>query len=179
MKPRKLLFVLLMAFLAAAAIGYWSVSMSYPEKLIRLQVAQGLEKIDRRIADEPLAVQALLLDYAETDSKSGRGELVLKAWVSLLKYPTQSREVLQHYGTEPAFQAALREYGESVIPVIKYFFDNDLLSVKLLNKAGEIVTATMDTVGDAVAVGVRPHFDTRRRHFPPAMRSLNRVRHIG
>jgi hypothetical protein len=95
MKLRKLLFVLLVAFLAAAAIGYWSVSMSYPEKLIRLQVGQGLEKIDIRIADEPLAVQALLLDYAETDSKSGRGELVLKAWVSLLKYPTQSREVLQ------------------------------------------------------------------------------------
>ena len=152
MKPRKLLFVLLIAFLAAAAIGYWSVSMSYPEKLIRLQVAQGLEKIDSRIADEPLAVQALLLDYAETDSKSGRGELVLKAWVSLLKYPTQSREVLQLYGTEPAFQTALREYGESVIPVIKYFLDNDLLSVKLMNKAGEIVTATMGTVGDAVAV---------------------------
>jgi hypothetical protein len=60
--------------------------------------------------------------------------------------------VLQLYGTEPAFQTALREYGESVIPVIKYFLDNDLLSVKLMNKAGEIVTATMDTVGDAVAV---------------------------
>lgn len=153
MKLRKLLFVVLVAALAAAAIGYWSVSMSYPEKLIRLQVAQRLGKIDKRIADEPLAVQALLLDYAgdaETDVKSGRDELVLKAWVALLKYPAQSREVLQLYGSEPAFQAILRKHGESVIPVIKYFLDNDLLSVKLMNKAGEVVTATMKKVSAAV-----------------------------
>lgn len=153
MKLRKLLFVVVVAFLAAAAIGYWSVPMSYPERLIRLQVEERLGKIDKRIADEPLAVQALLLDYAadaETDVESGRGELVLKAWVALLKYPAQSREVLQHYGTEPAFQAILREHGESVIPVIKYFLDNDLLSVKLIAKAGDVVAAAMKKVSGAV-----------------------------
>ncbi|MDO8450323.1 MAG: hypothetical protein Q7T10_16110 [Rhodoferax sp.] len=152
MKLRKLLFVVVVAFLAATAIGYWSVPMSYPEKLIRLQVEERLGKIDKRIADEPLAVQALLLDYAadaETDVKSGRGELVLKAWVALLKYPAQSREVLQLFGAEPAFQAILREHGESVIPVIKYFLDNDLPSVKLIAKAGDVVAATIKKVSDA------------------------------
>nr|QJS06382.1 hypothetical protein [Polaromonas sp.] len=153
MKLRKLLFVVVVAFLAAAAIGYESIPMSYPEKLIRLQVEQGLGKIDKRIAEEPLAVQALLLDYlsdAPTDVNSGRGELVLKAWVALLKYPTQSREVLQLYGTEPRFQAILREHGEAVIPVIKYFLDNDLASVKLMSQAGDVVTATKGNVGNAV-----------------------------
>lgn len=149
MRLRKLLFVVVVAGLAAAAIGYSSVSMSFPEQLIRLQVEQQLVKIDKRIADEPLAVQALLLDYAgdeTTDDKGGRGELVLKAWVALLKYPEQSREVLQLYGTEPQFQAILRAHGESVIPVIKYFLDNNLLSVKLITKAGNVVTAAKDAV---------------------------------
>jgi len=152
MRLRKLLFVVVVAGLAAAAIGYSSVSMSYPERLIRLQVEQQLVKIDKRIADEPLGVQALLLDYAgdETgDDKSGRDELVLKAWIALLKYPEQSREVLQLYGNEPQFQVVLRAHGESVIPVIKYFLDNDLLSVKLITKAGDVVTATKDAVVDA------------------------------
>lgn len=152
MRLRKLLFVVVVAGLAAAAIGYSSVSMSYPERLIRLQVEQQLVKIDKRIADEPLGVQALLLDYAgdETgDDKSGRDELVLKAWIALLKYPEQSREVLQLFGSEPKFQAILRAHGESVIPVIKYFLDNDLLSVKLITKAGDVVTATKDAVVDA------------------------------
>ncbi|WP_304728476.1 hypothetical protein [Rhodoferax sp.] len=44
-----MLFVVV-AFLTAAAIGYWSVAMSYPEKLIRLQVAQRLGQIDQRLA---------------------------------------------------------------------------------------------------------------------------------
>jgi len=150
MRLRKLLFVVVVALLAAAAIGYSSVSMSYPEKLIRLQVMQRLGPIDPRIADEPLAVQALLLDYADeadevqTDGKRGGNELVLKAWLALLKYPAQSREVLQLYGAEPEFQAILRAHGDSVVPVIKYFLDNDLLSVKLMTKAGEAVTTTMD-----------------------------------
>jgi len=50
MRLRKLLFVVVVAFLTAAAIGYWSVAMSYPEKLIRLQVAQRLGQIDQRLA---------------------------------------------------------------------------------------------------------------------------------
>ncbi|MDP2677508.1 MAG: hypothetical protein Q8O85_02130 [Rhodoferax sp.] len=50
MRLRKLLFVVAVAFLTAAAIGYWFVAMSYPEKLIRLQVAQRLGQIDQRLA---------------------------------------------------------------------------------------------------------------------------------
>ncbi len=149
------MFVVVSAALVAAAMAYGSAPKSFPETLIRVQVAQQLGKIDKRIADEPLAVQALLLDYADddvrTDVKNGRGELVLKAWVALMKYPAQSREVLQLYGAEPGFQAVLREYGESVIPVIKYFLDHDLFSVKVMNKADEVVTATTHKVGGALA----------------------------
>ena len=131
---RKLLFVALVAFLAAAAIGFLTESVPYAVKLIRIQVEQQLGNIDKRITDEPLAVQALLLDYAGGDKPETRGSrdaLVLKAWVALLKYPLESREVLQLYGTKPEFQEILQKHGESVIPVIKYFLDNDILSLKV------------------------------------------------
>lgn len=152
---RKLLFVVLVAFLGAAAIGYWSTSLPYSEKLIRIQAEQKLGRIDKRILDEPLEVQALLMDYAgdgEPDLKKGRSDLVLKAWVALLKYPAQSREVLQLYGTAPEFQAILREHGETVIPVIKYFLVNDVASLRVIKRLDEVVVAVIDGVGDAMAV---------------------------
>jgi len=150
MKIRKLYFVLAVAFLVAVAIAYQSVSLSYPESLIRIQAQDRLGKIDPRIVDEPLEVQALLLDYLDGDTapsaKSDGGELALKAWIALMKYPEPSRQVMALYGTEPKFRAILRQYGEDVIPVIKYFLDNDLKSVQFIVKAGEIIATTIEKV---------------------------------
>lgn len=69
----------------------------------------------------------MLLDYAGDDdlnATSLRGELVLKAWIAFSKYPEQAPEVFRLYGSDPAFQKILRNYGEIVVPVIKYFLDN-------------------------------------------------------
>ena len=145
MKFRKPLFVALVALVVASAIGYLSKSMPYYEKLIHIQAEKKLGHIDSRILDEPLDIQGLLMDYSdqsELDQKAGDKDLVLKAWIALSKYPEQSREVFRLYGSQPEFQAILRDYGEPVIPVIKYFLENDDLSVKTMIKVGN-ATATV------------------------------------
>lgn len=83
--------------------------------------------IDSRILNEPLQVQATLLDYA------GDSELVLKAWIALFKNPASAREILLLYGTEPEFKQILRRYGDAVIPVIQYFRDNDVWTIRVLD----------------------------------------------
>jgi len=150
MKFRKPLFVALVALVAASAIGYFSKMTPYYEKLIRIQAEQKLGHIDSRILDEPLDIQALLMDYSdhsEVDPKTGDKDLVLKAWIALSKYPEQSREVFRLYGLRPEFQVILRNYGEPVIPVIKYFLVNDNLSVKaIIGVENAIATVQQDVL---------------------------------
>jgi hypothetical protein len=116
------------------AISYFSKPKPYYEQLIRIQTEQELGHLDSGIINESLDIQTLLLDY------SGDQALLLKAWIALKKYPEQSRKVFQLYGTEPEFKEILRNYGEPVIPVIKYFLDNDVLSIKIRN----VVTNALD-----------------------------------
>ncbi len=104
--------------------------MSYVEQLIRIQAEQELGHIDSRIPNEPVPVQAVLLDYARDQ------ELLLKAWIALSKYPETAREILLLYGSEPEFKEILRTYGDAVIPVIQYFRDNDVWTVKAMHSEG-------------------------------------------
>lgn len=152
MKFRKLLFVALVALVVASAIGYFSKTMPYYEKLIRIQAEQKLGHIDSRILDEPLDIQALLMDYSdqnELDQKARNKDLVLKAWIALSKYPEQSREVFRLYGSLPEFQVILRDYEEPVIPVIMYFLTNDDLSVKTMIKVGSAISTAQQGVVNA------------------------------
>jgi len=112
---------------AALAVALSWKPVSYVEQLIRIQAEQELGHIDPRILEEPAQVQATLLDYAADQ------ELVLKAWVALSKYPAPAREILLLYGTEPEFRDILRRYGDAVIPVIQYFRDNDVWTVRALD----------------------------------------------
>lgn len=142
MSLKKLAFFVLLALFSAIAIGVWSEPMPYEDKLIHLQAEQKLGGIDRRILEQPLEVQAILLDYlgdGEFDPKTASGQLVMKAAIALAKYPTPTQEILQLYGSQPEFRALLREYGECVIPVIKYFLDNDLYSLTAMNTVGNVV----------------------------------------
>jgi hypothetical protein len=110
----------------------------YVEQLIRIQAAQELAHIDRAILDEPAQVQAILLDYAADK------ELVLKAWIALSKYPATSREILQLYGSEAEFKEILRRHGDAVIPVIQYFRDNDVWTVRAMDAAGKAVDSAIE-----------------------------------
>jgi hypothetical protein len=150
MATRKTWVVLIVALIAAAVIGASSQTIPYNENLIRLQTDERLAPIDPAMAREPLDIQVILLNYS--DDKA----LLLKAWVALSTYPVQSREVLGLYGAEAEFKDVLRAYGEAVVPIIKYFIDHDLLSLKVrettggaINKAGRAAKGVWNHVRGA------------------------------
>ena len=116
--------------------------MSYIEQLIRIQAQSELGHIDSRILKEPLQVQATLLDYA------GDQELVLKAWIALSKYEDTARKILLLYGSEPEFKDILRTYGDAVIPVIQYFWDNDVWTVRAMDATGKAVESAIEAAKD-------------------------------
>lgn len=126
MSLRKFHLLCTVAMAASLAITYYSRSIPYYERLINIQVEQQFGQIDPGLVHQPLDIQALLLDY------SGDRMLTLKTILALSRYPAPTREVLQLYGTEPEFKDILRSYGEPVIPVVKYFIDHDVLSLKVM-----------------------------------------------
>jgi hypothetical protein len=124
MKVRKLSFFLAASVVVSLIICQSWKPASYAEQLIRIQAEQELGPIDRAILNEPIEAQAMLLDY------SGNKELVFKAWITLLKYQERGRDILLLYGSESQFKEILLRYGESVIPVIQYFREHDIWSIK-------------------------------------------------
>lgn len=124
--------------MAALAISLSWKPLSYVEQLIRIQAEQELGHIDPGILNEPLQVQATLLDY------SGDKELVLKAWIALSKYQGTAREIVLLYGSEPEFREILRTYGDAVIPVIQYFRENDVWSVRVMDATGKAIKSVLE-----------------------------------
>ena len=124
--------------MAALAISLAWKPAPYVEQLIRIQAKQELGHIDRGILDEPVLVQAVLLDYAADQ------ELVLKAWIALAKYKETAREILVLYGSEREFQEILRAYGDSIIPVIQYFRENDVWTVRAMDATGKAIKSMQE-----------------------------------
>jgi hypothetical protein len=137
---RKPLLFLVLGLVISLVICQFSTVRPYSEQLIYVQTEEDLSHIDKRILNEPAEVQSVLLDYS-TDS-----ELVLKAWIALSKYPEKARQVLLLYGSEPEFKEILKNYGESVIPAIQYFLENDVWSVKAI----AYTTRTLQSFADSV-----------------------------
>lgn len=124
--------------LAALAITLSWKPTSYVEQLIRIQAEQKLENIDAAVLDEPLQVQATLLDYA------GDRELVLKAWIGLSKYRETARQILLLYGSEPEFREILKTYGDAVFPVIQYFRENEVWTVRAMDATGKAIVSVTE-----------------------------------
>lgn len=139
MRGRKLLVICAAAIVAALAISQLWTPVSYGEQLIRIQAEREFGHIDTRIMNEPPEIQATLLDY------SGDKELVLKTWIALLKYQEKAREILLEYGAEPEFKEILLKYGESVFPVIQYFRENDVWSVRAIDAIGRRIQSVTDS----------------------------------
>jgi len=149
MGQRKLAIILVLALVSAIAIGQRLEPTPYADKLISIQAEQKLGFFDHGLLDQPLEVQAMLLDYlgdGEFDPRTANGQLVMKTWIALAKYPAQTREILQLYGVQPEFQAILREYGEGVIPIIEYFLLNDLNSLRAMNAVGNAIASAGQSV---------------------------------
>jgi len=143
MQLRKFSVIAVLSVVVSCAVCYLSKPMSYHERLIQIQTDQQLARIDERIPNEPTDIQALLLDY------SGDKVLQLKAWIALSTYPEQSREVLRLYGGEQEFKDILRQYGETVIPVVKYFVDHSVLSIQVVDAVKKKVQAVSRAFDDA------------------------------
>lgn len=124
--------------LAALAITLSWKPTSYVEQLIRIQAEQKLENIDAAVLDEPLQVQATLLDYA------GDRELVLKAWIGLSKYRETARQILLLYGSEPEFREILKTYGDAVFPVIQYFRENEVWTVRAMDATEKAIVSVTE-----------------------------------
>ena len=138
MNAKKVVFVLSIGFICAVLITHYLIVRPYDEQLMRIQSTERLGNLGDAVLDEPMEIQAILLDY--TSDK----ELVLKAWIALAKYPAATRELLVLYGTEPAFQNALKKYGESIVPVIQYFRANEIWTIS----AGKKIAEASDAVAN-------------------------------
>ena len=179
MRARKPLLFCAAAIVAALAICIVWKPVSYSEQLIRVQAEQELAHIDKAIVNEPLQVQAVLLDYAADN------ELVLKAWIALAKYPEQAREILSQYGSEPEFKEILKKYGESVIPVIQYFREKNVLSVvamdataRTLQSAKELAKTIWNRMAGNEQANPDPAAQTPRRDLGPNERGWYAVNFI-
>jgi hypothetical protein len=178
-RARKPLLFCAAAIVAALAICIVWKPVSYSEQLIRVQAEQELAHIDKAIMNEPLEVQAVLLDYAADK------ELVLKAWIALSKYPEKAREILSQYGSEPEFKEILKKYDESVIPVIQYFREKNVLSVVAMDATARTIQSAREfakTIWNRMAgngpANSNPAAQTQARELGPNERGWYAVNFI-
>ncbi|GAA4026882.1 hypothetical protein [Actimicrobium antarcticum] len=143
MKSRKIIFVLSFAFLCAVLIAHYMMARPYEEQLMRIQTSERLGNLGSAVLDEPMGIQAILLDYSSDQA------LLLKTWIALKKYPTITRELLMLYGEEPIFKRVMKNYGESVVPVIQYFRANEIWTYTAQTKIAAVATDAASTLKQA------------------------------
>jgi hypothetical protein len=134
-KRRRLPWLVLFALAAAVGLSLSLTTMEPEERLVRVQAAEEYGQ-DSIVAAQPADIQALLLDY-----RSDR-LLALKARAALLVYPSETRQLLRLYGTEPEFRRALAEHGEHLVPPVIYFYRHPVGSVEALNRLARAWQAT-------------------------------------
>ncbi len=134
---RKLYFVAAV-LLVAFTISLASKPLPFEERLVELQVQRANPELALSVADEPLEVKAVILDYEDNPI------LQLKAHAALLRYPHLVREILPLYGDEPEFQDILLLYGDSIFPPIHYFLHNEVLSLSVVHYARTRIDSMRD-----------------------------------
>ena len=130
MKREAILFGICIAIAVAAYVTfvqYRSSEQPYVDALIKLQLDERLEDRSELFVGESPGIQALMLHYSDDDS------LVLRTRIALNEFPDTAEEVLLTYGADPDFKEVFDEYGETIIPVIQYFIENDLIIDELLH----------------------------------------------
>ena len=127
----KALFLAGLAATGALLLASGSSTAIYEDQLLEVAVRQSFGDKAPQVAEEPLEIQALLLDYADNES------LLLKARLALLRYPDLARRILPVYGSELEFQEVLLKYGEASLPLIGYFMDHDLTSLEIRRALSE------------------------------------------
>jgi len=132
--------ILALAILTAALVTGLSRPVPVEHRLIGIQVEENLGQYPR-LQDEPIEVQAALLDLGDDP------RLQLKAHAALIAYPEMAREVLPLYASEAEFQDILRRYGESILPPVHYFLQQPVRTVEWMNSASRNWQRARDFVG--------------------------------
>ncbi|GGB31587.1 hypothetical protein GCM10011502_00690 [Oceanisphaera marina] len=127
---KKLVIICGVALLLAAVFSVAVRPVPIEQKLIQIQAGDRLKEFPG-IEEEPLRVQAILLDLADDPL------LRVKAQAAFIRYPNMARGVFSLYGAEPEFQDILRRYGETVLPPIHHFMTRPIYSIELINKADQ------------------------------------------
>ena len=135
---------------------YRSSEQPYVDALIKLQLDEQLGRVADLFVEESSDIQALMLHYSDSES------LVLKTRVALNKFPGTAEEVLLMYGADPDFKIVFETYGETVISVIQYFVENDLLIDEFMHDLRRMVTSLWalmsgnNDVKDSLSVDLSP-----------------------
>lgn len=125
---KKAMVILGMALLLAALASDASRPVPVEQRLISIQAREALPGF-ARIEDEPIEVQAAILDLGDDPLT------LLKAQAALLAYPAMARTIFPLYATEPEFREVLRRHGESALPPIHYFIRQPVSSIEWMNAA--------------------------------------------
>ena len=159
MKRVVILFAICIAIAVAGYVTmeqYRSSEQPYVDALIKLQLDEQLGRVADLFVEESSDIQALMLHYSDSDS------LVLKTRVALNKFPGTAEEVLLMYGADPDFKIVFETYGETVISVIQYFVENDLLIDEFMHDLRRMVTSLWalmsgnSDVKDSLSVDLSP-----------------------
>ena len=122
--------------------------VSYEERLLDVQTRQSLGAASyRAAAGATPMLQAVLLDAASDP------ELGFKMRLALQKYGHAARAVLEAYGSEAPLHELLRRYGESVVPVIAYFRDNDVAALRAGYQVSRLAAALKAHAGSMFSAG--------------------------
>lgn len=139
---KKLLLILGLAAVIAVIFTARFNAMPIEERLIRIQAEDRLQAFPD-IRNEPIEVQAILLDMADDEL------LLLKARAAYLRYPELARDILPLYGPEPEFREILRTYGENILPPVHYFMARPIGSIELMNTLADKYQALKEFVTGA------------------------------
>jgi len=127
MSKHRLVWPAALALLVAGLIAAFAKPMVVEERLISI-AAHDQFGHHPDLLEQPLPIQALLLDY-QTDSL-----LWLKTLAALHVYPDQTPMLLELFGEEPEFRRALRAQGEKLIPPVVHFYRNSVTTIEILNR---------------------------------------------
>lgn len=121
-------WTVLLAIAAAIAVlaTLFSSSRPYDERLVDLAARRNLPEELYRAAGGDALRQAQFLDLLRDP------ELSLELRLAAERYGSPGKGVLDLFASEPAFQDALRAYGDGVVPVIAFFVEHDVRSLRAL-----------------------------------------------
>jgi hypothetical protein len=169
---KKLSFLFAAALVMAAFISLDWQPASFEERAIALQLDHAPADLAAALRDEPLEIKAVVLDYADDRV------LLLKAQAALVKYPRLARAVLPLYGDTPEFKEILAAHGESVLPPIYYFLNNDVTSVSIAHYAGQKVKAIKASANGLLRAGQTAPTGEAATPLTPEQRGWHAVNHI-